>query len=454
MTVRYCLIILSLVAVTTGPIVAATRGHELNPVAAHFKYVAQLEKDLIKTERKLARTERQLDQKESSVVKGVAKVQLGPRPFFLVNDMDDGPLKTALQQCEKGPFKPSTFSIGHRGAPMQFPEHTLESYVAAAKMGAGMMECDVTFTKDRELVCRHAQCDLHATTNILATDLAQKCSVPPAFNGEGKLRNAAEITCCTSDITLAEFKSLQGKMDAANTRATSVEDYMHATADWRTDLYSSRGTLLSHAESIQLFRELGVDFTPELKAPQVDMPFQGEYTQEDYARQMIEEYRAAGIPARRVWAQSFNYEDVLFWVRHYPRFGKQAVYLDGVYDLDKNLAEMQAIADHGVHVLAPPLWMLLDVNEYGAIVPSQYALNAKAAGLDLITWTLERSGLLKDGGGWYYQTVNGQRDGIGVINNDGDVFEVLHVLAQEVGVLGVFSDWPATTTYYANCMGR
>jgi hypothetical protein len=23
---------------------------------------------------------------------------------------------------------------------------------------------------------------------------------------------------------------------------------------------------------------------------------------------------------------------------------------------------------------------------------------------------------------------------------------------QEVGVLGVFSDWPATTTYYANCM--
>jgi glycerophosphoryl diester phosphodiesterase len=26
-------------------------------------------------------------------------------------------------------------------------------------------------------------------------------------------------------------------------------------------------------------------------------------------------------------------------------------------------------------------------------------------------------------------------------------------LAKEVGVRGVFSDWPATTTYYANCMG-
>jgi glycerophosphoryl diester phosphodiesterase len=31
--------------------------------------------------------------------------------------------------------------------------------------------------------------------------------------------------------------------------------------------------------------------------------------------------------------------------------------------------------------------------------------------------------------------------------------EAMHVLAQDVGVRGIFSDWPATTTYYANCMG-
>ena len=42
---------------------------------------------------------------------------------------------------------------------MMFPEHTLESY-EAAKMGAGILECDVTFTKDRELVFRHSQYDL------------------------------------------------------------------------------------------------------------------------------------------------------------------------------------------------------------------------------------------------------------------------------------------------------
>ncbi|MEM7430285.1 MAG: glycerophosphodiester phosphodiesterase, partial [Pseudomonadota bacterium] len=65
----------------------------------------------------------------------------------------------------------------------------------------------------------------------------------------------------------------------------------------------------------------------------------------------------------------------------------------------------------------------------------------------LITWTLERSGPLKNGGGWYYQSIKDVTDG------DGMMFELLHVLARDVGVEGVFSDWPATTTYYANCMG-
>src|SRR5262245_6378903 len=102
--------------------------------------------------------------------------QIGPRPFYLVDKMKDGPLKQQLAQCT-GPFRKTDFSIGHRGAALMFPEHSKESYIAAARMGAGVIECDVTFTKDRELVCRHSQCDLHTTTNILALpDLAAKCS--------------------------------------------------------------------------------------------------------------------------------------------------------------------------------------------------------------------------------------------------------------------------------------
>ena len=51
--------------------------------------------------------------------------QMGPRPFFLVNDMRDGPLKQQLQACTTRPiFVAKDFAIGHRGAAMQFPEHT------------------------------------------------------------------------------------------------------------------------------------------------------------------------------------------------------------------------------------------------------------------------------------------------------------------------------------------
>lgn len=393
-------------------------------------------------------------------------VQLGPRPFFVVNDMDDSKLKKKLQSCAKGPFKKSDFSIGHRGAPLQFPEHTMESYIAGARMGAGILECDVTFTNDKELVCRHSQCDLHTTTNILATPLAEKCSVPfsPAhYDAEGNQISPATVQCCTSDITLAEFKTLQGKMDAANQSATTVEEYMNATASWRTDLYVSRGTLMTHAESIELFKNLSVKMTPELKSPSVDMPFDG-FTQEAYAQKIIDEYKAAGVSPRKVWAQSFNYNDVLYWINNEPKFGKQAVYLDGRYDDNSfdhrdpntwNPGMEQLVAD-GVNIIAPPMWMLLEV-ENGAIVPSNYAMTAKGLGLDIITWTIERSGLLQTGGGWYYQTTNGNNFPANsteqsVINNDGDMMNVLDVLAQDVGILGIFSDWPATVTYYANCM--
>jgi glycerophosphoryl diester phosphodiesterase len=101
-------------------------------------------------------------------------------------------------------------------------------------MGAGILECDVTFTKDGELVCRHDQCDLHTTTNILVTDLAAQCSVPftPAeFDASGHRTKAASALCCTSDLTLAEFKPLTGKMDASNPNATTPQEFQGSTAN-------------------------------------------------------------------------------------------------------------------------------------------------------------------------------------------------------------------------------
>jgi len=376
------------------------------------------------------------------------QVQLGPRPFYLVEDMDPSPLKTKLQQCSNGPFKKTNFSIAHRGAPLQFPEHTKESYEAAAKMGAGVVECDVTFTKDKQLVCRHSQCDLHTTTNILTVPtLAAKCS--KTFTPANALTGTpATAECCTTDITLSEFKSLQGKMDGFNPKATTPEEYQAGTPNWRTDLYAGKGTLLSHAESIQLFKKLGVKFTPELKSASVPMPYQGTYTQADYAQQMLDEYTAAGVKPRDVWPQSFDLQDIQYWISHEPQFAKQAVYLDDANTPEElpTLAELRTLAAKGVKIVAPPLWALVALDSNNKIVPSEYARNAKAAGLGIITWSFERAGPLKNGGGWYYQTINA------ALNNDGDMMNVLHVLAKDVGVIGIFSDWPASVSYYASCM--
>ena len=379
-------------------------------------------------------------------------VQLGVRPFYLVDVMAEGELKDKLQACAANDFAKSDWSIGHRGAALQFPEHTAESFTAAARQGAGIIECDVTFTKDRELVCRHAQNDLHTTTNILVTPLASTC-VQPFTAAAGD--SAASAECRTSELTLAEFRTLNGKMDAANSKATTPEEYLDGTAGWRTDLYSTTGTLMTHAESIELIKSLGGKFTPELKSPSVEMPFEGDYTQEMYAQQMIDDYKNAGVDASDVWPQSFNLDDVLYWIENEPEFGKQAVYLDDSYETIDGWSHMepatwepsmQELKEMGVNYVAPPMWVLVTLED-GKMVPSPYAKEAKAAGLDIITWTAERSGFLNSGGGWYYQSVSD------VIDNDGDVFELMHVLHEDVGIKGLFSDWPATTTYYANCFG-
>jgi glycerophosphoryl diester phosphodiesterase len=68
-------------------------------------------------------------------------------------------------------------------------------------------------------------------------------------------------------------------------------------------------------------------------------------------------------------------------------------------------------------------------------------------------WTIERSdlrnGAIDDEGNatFYYRSIGE------VIEKDSDLYESLDVLAMDVEIEGIFSDWPATVTYYANCMG-
>ncbi len=395
-------------------------------------------------------------------------IQLGPRPFYLVDGMDEGPLKDKLMQCKNGPFRRTLFSIGHRGGALQFPEHTKEAYQAGARMGAGIVECDTTFTKHGDFVCRHAQNDLHTTTNILMTPLAGTCIkpfTPATFDAHGNVLTPASAECRTSELTLDEFKSLQGKMDAFNPAARTVEEFVGGTPSWRTDVYTGRGTLMTLRESIELNEKNGVKHTPELKAGDPVSIANIFGSQEKYAQKFADELQALGVRPRDAFPQSFNVNDILYWINH-TAYGRQAVFLVDYDDVKNNILlfdtngkQLEKKEDQlkffmelrkaKVQIVAPAMPALLAVDG-SRVVPSQLAKDLKGMGYDIITWTFERSDLRKGASkaGFYYDF-----DPTGAaIKKDSDMYKALHVLARDVKILGIFSDWPATVTYYANCM--
>lgn len=390
-------------------------------------------------------------------------LSLGARPFYIVENMTDSPLKTKLQSCANGPFEITAFSIGHRGgATLQIPEESVENAMAGARFGAGILECDTSLTADKGLVCRHSLCDLHTTTNILLNEtLAAKCAVP--FTPANATAPANAI-CCTTDITMAEYLTLCAKMDGFNASAKNVADYQHGIPTWRTELYDTCATVQTLESYIDLVDSLPGyrNFTPELKSGADDARtaeyavFPKGYTQEDYARDFVHTFIKKGINPERVWMQSFNPPDIFLWLKEFPEFGRQAVYLDESGDTPDNytaaVALLPSIKAQGVNIIAPPFnYLIMEAGpDNQTIVPAPYAVAAKAAGLDIITWTFERSGPLagvKADDDYYYTSI------ADAVHTDGQLYEILDILAQEVGIKAIFADWSATTTYYANCFG-
>ena len=176
------------------------------------------------------------------------------------------------------------------------------------------------------------------------------------------------------------------------------------------------------------------------------LPFNG-VTREQLAQRLIDEYRAAGVPPSNVFPQSFHRRDVEYWIEHEPEYGEHAVLVDNA-PFGRSARRLRGYKAAGINIWAPPLFALLDLDAQGRIVPSRSARAARAAGVELVTWTLERSGnLAAPNKGFYYRTIDA------AVTREGDVFEVVDVLARDVGVRGIFSDWPATVSFYAGCAG-
>jgi glycerophosphoryl diester phosphodiesterase len=106
--------------------------------------------------------------------------------------------------------------IGHRGASGHRPEHTLASYVLAARLGADFLEPDLVATADGVLVARHEP-ELGGTT-----DVADR----PEFADRRTTRvldGVATTGWFVDDLTLAELRTLRARerlpeLRPANTR--------------------------------------------------------------------------------------------------------------------------------------------------------------------------------------------------------------------------------------------
>ena len=156
---------------------------------------------------------------------------------------------------------------------------------------------------------------------------------------------------------------------------------------------------------------------------------------------------STGIDPSEVWPQSFYVDDVIYWVKN-TDFGDQAVALHEVNETETEYRALhKMLQENGVKVVAPPLFMMVEYDETSELgmAASPYGASAKENGLSIIAWSLERDSPALDG--WYWSTL------LDLNRTVGDNLALLHVLSEEVGVMAVFSDWPATTTFYANCMG-
>jgi glycerophosphoryl diester phosphodiesterase len=104
--------------------------------------------------------------------------------------------------ADRGGGEEHPLVIGHRGASGYLPEHTLQSYALAIKLGADYVEPDLVATKDGHLIARHEP-DITNTT-----DVAQH----PEFADRKRtamVDGQAVNGWFASDFTLAEIKTLR-----------------------------------------------------------------------------------------------------------------------------------------------------------------------------------------------------------------------------------------------------
>ncbi|MFK3981354.1 glycerophosphodiester phosphodiesterase [Micromonospora sp. NPDC050397] len=172
-----------------------------------------------------------------------------PTSSFAARD-SDGPDE---RHAEKSRAASKPLVIAHRGASGYRPEHTLESYRLAIRMGVDFIEPDLVSTKDRVLVARHEN-EISGTTNV---------ADHPEFAGRRVTKTIDGVAVTgwfTEDFTLAELKTLRAKERLPQVRPTNT------AFDGTLEIPTLQEVIdLAKSESRRLDRTIGI--YPETKHP-------------------------------------------------------------------------------------------------------------------------------------------------------------------------------------------
>jgi glycerophosphoryl diester phosphodiesterase len=181
--------------------------------------------------------------------------------------------------------------IGHRGASGYLPEHTLQSYALAIKLGADYVEPDLVATKDGHLIARHEP-NIVNTTNVRDH---------PEFADRRRtavIDGAPEEGFFASDFTLAEIKTL---------RAVQSFPERPQRFNGRFEIPTLREIIaLVKPESRERDRRIGI--YPETKHPtyhkDLGLPLE---------RRLVAALERAGLNRRRapVFIQSFEQSNLM-----------------------------------------------------------------------------------------------------------------------------------------------
>ncbi|UGQ10411.1 glycerophosphodiester phosphodiesterase [Yinghuangia sp. ASG 101] len=154
---------------------------------------------------------------------------------------------------DRGRPKADPIVIAHRGASGYRPEHTLEAYRLAIRLGADYIEPDLVSTKDGVLVARHEN-EISGTTDVASHPEFTARKTTKTIDG------TAVTGWFTEDFTLAELKTLRAKERLPQVRPTNT------AFDGTLEIPTLQEVIdLARTESKRVGRTIGI--YPETKHP-------------------------------------------------------------------------------------------------------------------------------------------------------------------------------------------